>query len=85
MGSEMCIRDSRWMSRFFNYLDRYYIARHSFASLKDVGMMCFREEVYKTLAGAMKDATLTLVASRRVVRWWGGMLPLQPMRDCSAS
>ena len=55
----------RWMSRFFNYLDRYYIARHSFASLKDVGMMCFREEVYKTLAGAMKDATLTLIDKER--------------------
>ena len=55
----------RWMSRFFNYLDRYYIARHSFASLKDVGMMCFREKVYKTLAGAMKDATLTLIDKER--------------------
>lgn len=32
----------RWLSRFFNYLDRYYIARHSLAALKDVGMLCFR-------------------------------------------
>jgi cullin 1 len=55
----------RWMSRFFNYLDRYYIARHSYASLKDVGMTCFRDRVYKTLAGAMKDATLTLIDKER--------------------
>ena len=32
----------RWLSRFFNYLDRYYITRHSLAALRDVGMLCFR-------------------------------------------
>jgi cullin 1 len=55
----------RWMARFFNYLDRYYIQRHSFASLKDVGMMCFREKVYKQLAVAMKDAALSLIDKER--------------------
>ena len=49
---------------FLQYLDRYYIADTAY-SLKDVGMMCFREEVYKTLAGAMKDATLTLIDKER--------------------
>ena len=32
----------RWLSRFFNYLDRYYISRHSLSSLADVGLICFR-------------------------------------------
>ena len=28
-------------------------------------MTCFRDRVYKTLAGAMKDATLTLIDKER--------------------
>eukprot|EP00959_Pyramimonas_sp_CCMP1952_P201469 4212947-Pyramimonas_sp.AAC.3 len=31
----------RWLSRFFNYLDRYYISRHSLAPLTEVGLRCF--------------------------------------------
>lgn len=32
----------RWLSRFFNYLDRYYIMRQSLTPLYQVGMICFR-------------------------------------------
>lgn len=32
----------RWLSRFFNYLDRYYIQRHNLHSLNDVGLLVFR-------------------------------------------
>ncbi|PNH12993.1 Cullin-1 [Tetrabaena socialis] len=32
----------RWLSRFFNYLDRYYVLRHSLPALKDVGLLCFK-------------------------------------------
>ncbi len=55
----------RWLSRFFNYLDRYYIARHSLAELKDVGMLCFRDLVYVELKGAAKDGVLALVDRER--------------------
>lgn len=31
----------RWLQRFFNYLDRYFVTRNSLPSLKDVGLTCF--------------------------------------------
>jgi cullin 1 len=31
----------KWLSRFFNYLDRYYIPRRSIVGLKAVGQSCF--------------------------------------------
>jgi cullin 1 len=55
----------RWLSRFFNYLDRYYITRHSLAALKDVGLLCFRDLVYAELKGGAKDAVLDLVDRER--------------------
>jgi hypothetical protein len=40
----------RWLSRFFHYLDRYFIARRSLPALNEVGLACFRDLVcYKSL------------------------------------
>ncbi|KAK9839448.1 hypothetical protein WJX81_002626 [Elliptochloris bilobata] len=55
----------RWLSRFFNYLDRYYIQRHSLHSLQDVGLMRFRDEVYVEMKKKAKDAILALVEMER--------------------
>ncbi|XP_048440511.1 cullin-1 isoform X4 [Pyrus x bretschneideri] len=33
----------RWLSRFFHYLDRYFIARRSLPPLNEVGLTCFRD------------------------------------------
>jgi hypothetical protein len=35
----------RWLSRFFNYLDRDFIPRKSLPALSEVGLMCFRDLV----------------------------------------
>lgn len=35
----------RWLSRFFHYLDRYFIARRSLPPLHEVGLACFRDLV----------------------------------------
>ena len=35
----------RWLSRFFNYLDRYYIQRHNLHNLNDVGLQVFKGEL----------------------------------------
>lgn len=35
----------RWLSRFFNYLDRYFVTRRSLPVLNDVGLICFRDLV----------------------------------------
>ncbi|KAK9809634.1 hypothetical protein WJX73_009175 [Symbiochloris irregularis] len=37
----------RWLSRFFNYLDRYHITRHGLPSLADVGLIQFKDRVYQ--------------------------------------
>lgn len=55
----------RWLSRFFNYLDRYYISRHSLHSLKDVGLLRFRDEVYVEMKRKAKDAILELIEKER--------------------
>ncbi|CAN6468778.1 unnamed protein product [Victoria cruziana] len=39
----------RWLSRFFHYLDRYFIARRSLPPLNEVGLTCFRDLVIKAL------------------------------------
>lgn len=55
----------RWLSRFFNYLDRYYIQRHNLAQLNDVGALCFRDLVYAKLKTTAKDAILELIDKER--------------------
>ncbi|DBA74791.1 TPA: Cullin-1 [Trebouxia sp. C0005] len=55
----------RWLSRFFNYLDRYYIPRHSLHSLKDVGLLRFRDDVYSEMKRKARDAILQLIELER--------------------
>ncbi|RVW54547.1 Cullin-1 [Vitis vinifera] len=44
----------KWLSRFFYYLDRYFIARRSLPALNEVGLACFRELVYQEVHGRVK-------------------------------
>ncbi|KAK9281175.1 hypothetical protein L1049_004070 [Liquidambar formosana] len=55
----------RWLSRFFFYLDRYFIARRSLPSLNDVGLTCFRDLVYRELNGKVKDAVIAIIEQER--------------------
>uniref|UniRef100_A0A0C9S2U8 Cullin-1 n=1 Tax=Wollemia nobilis TaxID=56998 RepID=A0A0C9S2U8_9CONI len=55
----------RWLSRFFNYLDRYFIARRSLPALHDVGLMCFRDLVYQEIRNNVKDAVIALIDRER--------------------
>lgn len=48
----------RWLSRFFHYLDRYFIARRSLPPLNEVGLTCFRDLVM--LQWNLHDAMLML-------------------------
>uniref|UniRef100_A0A6N2KSA1 Cullin N-terminal domain-containing protein n=1 Tax=Salix viminalis TaxID=40686 RepID=A0A6N2KSA1_SALVM len=48
----------RWLSRFFHYLDRYFIARRSLPPLNEVGLTCFRDLVYQKVTSKAKDAVL---------------------------
>ncbi|XWS14058.1 hypothetical protein CRYUN_Cryun36dG0090900 [Craigia yunnanensis] len=55
----------RWLSRFFHYLDRYFIARRSLPPLNEVGLTCFRELVYKELNAKVRDAVISLIDQER--------------------
>ena len=55
----------RWLSRFFNYLDRYYVTRHSLNKLNVVGLVAFRDLVFAELKKPVKDAVLVLVNKER--------------------
>ncbi|GJP55653.1 hypothetical protein CLOM_g14596 [Closterium sp. NIES-68] len=55
----------RWLSRFFNYLDRYYIPRRQLPTLKEVGLSCFKDLVYEEIRISVKDAVLDLVNKER--------------------
>ncbi|THG21762.1 hypothetical protein TEA_028421 [Camellia sinensis var. sinensis] len=55
----------RWLSRFFHYLDRYFIARRSLPALNEVGLTCFRDLVYVELNGKVRDAIISLIDQER--------------------
>ncbi|CAN4123223.1 unnamed protein product [Withania somnifera] len=55
----------RWLSRFFHYLDRYFIARRSLPGLNEVGLTCFRDLVYQELNGKVRDAVISLIDQER--------------------
>ncbi|XP_071729543.1 cullin-1-like [Rutidosis leptorrhynchoides] len=55
----------RWLSRFFHYLDRYYIARRSLPRLNEVGLACFRDLVYQEMHGKVRDAVIYMIDRER--------------------
>ncbi|KAI0504308.1 hypothetical protein M5K25_013881 [Dendrobium thyrsiflorum] len=55
----------RWLSRFFNYLDRYFIARRSLPALNEVGLTCFRDLVYNEIKVKVRDAVISLIDQER--------------------
>eukprot|EP00257_Ricinus_communis_P016852 XP_015575146.1 cullin-1 [Ricinus communis] len=55
----------RWLSRFFHYLDRYFIARRSLPPLNEVGLACFRDLVYQEVCVKARDAVVVLIDKER--------------------
>ncbi|KAI3904112.1 hypothetical protein MKW92_049025 [Papaver armeniacum] len=55
----------RWLSRFFFYLDRYFIARRSLPPLNDVGLLCFRKLVYEEINVRAREAVISLINQER--------------------
>jgi cullin 1 len=70
----------RWLSRFFNYLDRYYIQRHTLHSLNDVGLMVFRDSIYAKMKKKAREAVLKQVEAERE----GEQVDLGLLRDVLA-
>eukprot|EP00850_Spirogloea_muscicola_P012722 SM000083S22769 [mRNA] locus=s83:517137:518922:+ [translate_table: standard] len=55
----------RWLSLSFNYLEHYFIARRPLPTLREVGLLCFRELVYEELNAKVKDAVIALIDRER--------------------
>lgn len=55
----------RWLSRFFQYLDRFYVPRRGVPTLKCAGIICFKELVYDELKGKTRDALLFMIERER--------------------
>ncbi|KAI3804647.1 hypothetical protein L1987_26348 [Smallanthus sonchifolius] len=55
----------RWLSRFFYYLDRYFITHRSLPPLNEVGLACFRDLVYTEVNGKVRDAVISLIDQER--------------------
>ncbi|XP_041016781.1 cullin-1 [Juglans microcarpa x Juglans regia] len=55
----------RWQSRFFHYLDRYFVARRSLPALYEVGLACFRDLVYQEVKANARDAVISLIDKER--------------------
>ncbi|XP_030973985.1 cullin-1-like isoform X1 [Quercus lobata] len=55
----------RWLSRFFHYLDRYFIARRSLPPLNEVGLTCFHDLVYQEFNGKVRDIVISLINKER--------------------
>ncbi|XP_050376012.1 cullin-1-like isoform X2 [Argentina anserina] len=55
----------RWLSRFFHYLDRYFIARRSLPALNEVGLSCFRDLVYREVNANGRVAVIGLIDKER--------------------
>ncbi|CAH8250975.1 unnamed protein product [Arabidopsis lyrata] len=55
----------RWLSRFFDYLDRYFVPRRNLLTLNSVGLTSFRDLVYQEIQSNAKDAVLELIHKER--------------------
>ncbi|KAI3928036.1 hypothetical protein MKW98_023637 [Papaver atlanticum] len=55
----------KWLSKFFCYLDRYFLAARCLPPVKDVGLHCFRKLLYEEINGRVKDAVISLINRER--------------------
>ncbi|CAI9100076.1 OLC1v1037001C1 [Oldenlandia corymbosa var. corymbosa] len=55
----------RWLSRFFHYLDRYFIARWALPPLNEVGLTCFKSKVFEELKRKATSGVIAVIQQER--------------------
>ncbi|CAL0320602.1 unnamed protein product [Lupinus luteus] len=55
----------RWLSRFFHYLDRYFVMRRSLPALSEIGYMCFRDLVFMEVKAKVRKTVIALINNER--------------------
>lgn len=55
----------KWVTRTFSYIDRYYVKRNEEPPLENAGYMCFKKEVFDSIAPDVRKAALHIVRRER--------------------
>nr|VDD16724.1 unnamed protein product [Brassica rapa] len=55
----------KWLSHFFNYLERFFIPQRNHSSLLEVAMKSFRDRVYLEVQVNAKDVVIALIHKER--------------------
>ncbi|CAK4609205.1 hypothetical protein AeMF1_020873 [Aphanomyces euteiches] len=69
---------NKWMSKFFMYLDRYYVKHNSLPTLADAGLNAFKTVVFSVIKKDVVDAMLELVEKERE----GEIVDTTLLRNC---
>lgn len=56
---------NKWMTKFFNYLDRFHVKHHSLPTLSQAGLKHFKEHIYDVIKGESTDAIIELIDQER--------------------
>lgn len=56
---------NKWYSKFFTYLDRFYVKHHSLPSLSQAGLTAFKIHIYEHVKVGAKDAVIELIDKER--------------------
>jgi len=56
---------NKWYSKFFTYLDRFYVKHHSLPSLSQAGLTAFKTNIYEHVKVGAKDAIVELIDKER--------------------
>ena len=55
----------KWMSKFFMYLDRFYVQHHTVPKLKEVGMNVFKTIIYQNIKSVTTQEVLSVIRNDR--------------------
>lgn len=56
---------NKWYSKFFAYLNRYYVKHHSLPDLTQAGLTSFKTNIYDHVKVSIKDAIIELIDKER--------------------
>ena len=56
---------NKWMTKFFYYLDRFFVKHHSLPTLSEAGLRAFKEHIYDEIKGDATEAILSLINQER--------------------
>lgn len=56
---------NKWMTKFFNYLDRFYVKHHSLQTLAQAGLRHFKQNIYEEIKPEATAAIIALIDEER--------------------